>query len=163
MDVVFFNVTDNPKKISKSLKNGTAVAVNYHVETNQYSPILRVSYPDSQAFETNGFNYVKIVGTVTAVSEWEKRDKYFFITQSESIGKGLFNIHLKCDVLMTYKNEILNTQATVIRSSNNYNMYLNDGEYYKALPYPIMGCKEFPSGFGGYKILLSTFSKGVTQ
>lgn len=163
MEVVFFNVTDNPKKIAKSLKDGTAVAVNYHIETNQYSPVIRVSYPDAQAFETNGFNYVKIAGTASATSEWEKRDKYFFITNAESIGKGLFNIHLKCDVLMTYKKEILNTQATVIRSSNNYNMYLNDGEYYKALPYPIMGCKEFPSGFGGYKILLSTFSKGVTQ
>lgn len=155
MEVVFFNVTDNPKKISKSLKNGTALAVNYHVETNQYSPILRVSYPDTQEFETNGFNYVKIIGVENATSDWEKRDKYFFITQSESIGKGLFNIHLKCDVLMTYKTEILKQNVTIARCSDLSlaQLYANDNMYTK-LAYPQQDIYKFPQGFGVERILL---------
>ena len=155
MEVVFFNVTDNPKKISKSLKNGITLAVNYHVETNQYSPVLRVSYPDTQEFETNGFNYVKITGDENSTSDWEKRDKYFFITQSESVGKGLFNIDLKCDVLMTYKNEILKQNVTIARCSDLSlaQLYANDNMYTK-LAYPQQDIYKIPQGFGAERILL---------
>lgn len=155
MDVVFYNVTDNPKKISKSLKNGTAKEVNYHIETNQYSPVLRVSYSDAQEFETNGFNYVKITGDSNASSDWEKQDKYFFITQSESVGKGLFNIHLKCDVLMTYKAEILKQNVTIARCSDLSlaQLYANDNMYTK-MAYPQQDIYKFPQGFGAERILL---------
>ena len=155
MEVEFYNVTDNPKKISKSLKNGTAKSVNYHIETNQYSPVLRVSYSDTREFETNGFNYVKITGDSEASSEWEKRDKYFFISQSESIGKGLFNMHLKCDVLMTYKAEILKQTVTIARCSDLSlaQLYANDNMYTK-MAYPQQDIYKFPSGFGAERILL---------
>lgn len=155
MEVVFYNVTDNPKKISKSLKNGTTMEVNYHIETNQYSPVIRVSYSDTQEFETNGFNYVKITGVENATSDWEKRDKFFFISQSESIGKGLFNIHLKCDVLMTYKPEILKQNVTIARCSDLSlaQLYANDNMYTK-LAYPQQDIYKFPSGFGAERILL---------
>ena len=49
-------------------------------------------------------------------------------------------------VSIQIKNDILDSTAIIERSSSAYNMYLRD-DLYSAYGYPLIGCKEFPSGF----------------
>ena len=64
-------------------------------------------------------------------------------------------LKLRLDVLSSYQDEILASRANVARSASNYNLYLND-DFYNALAYPRIGCKEFAFGFSSsYTYLLN--------
>ena len=60
------------------------------------------------------------------VEEW---DKYFYINNIDLMPGGLYSLSMHVDVLMTYASEILNIPATIERSQNEYNPYINDGTY----------------------------------
>ena len=70
-----------------------------------------------------------------------------------NIGKGVFNVPMTLDLLEFYKSEILDSTAIIERSASAYNMYLRDN-LYNAYGYPLIGCKEFPSGFSNNYIYL---------
>lgn len=46
--------------------------------------------------------------------------KYYFISDKRILRNDLFEYTLKEDVLMTFKNELLNTQCEVIECQNNF-------------------------------------------
>ena len=46
--------------------------------------------------------------------------KYYFISDKKILRNDLFEYTLKEDVLMTFKNELLNTQCEVIECQNNF-------------------------------------------
>ena len=46
--------------------------------------------------------------------------KYYFISDKKILRSDLFEFTLKEDVLMTFKNELLNTQCEVIECQNNF-------------------------------------------
>ena len=54
--------------------------------------------------------------------------RYYYITSISSVRNHLWRLSLRVDVLMTYKDEILNQDALVYRSSNKYDPYQNDAE-----------------------------------
>ena len=47
-------------------------------------------------------------------------EKYYFISDKRILRNDLFEYTLKEDVLMTFKNELLNTQCEVIECQNNF-------------------------------------------
>lgn len=58
----------------------------------------------------SGFNY--------AIFEMDK-ERYFFIREIESLGGVMFKCHLELDVLETYKEDILNSNARYRRNLEN--------------------------------------------
>lgn len=72
--------------------------------------------------------------------------KYYFIKNVESYRTGLWRVSMHIDVLKTYASGILSSPAIVARSSNNFNMLLNDDHYY-CQENPYIFTKQFPSGF----------------
>lgn len=50
-----------------------------------------------------------------------KFKRYYFITSRKIIVDKLVKINCDCDLLMTFKNEILETVATSVESETNYN------------------------------------------
>ena len=50
-------------------------------------------------------------------------NRFYFVDSIESVNAKIFNLICSCDVLMTYKQEILNSNARVMRS-------LKTGDYY---------------------------------
>ena len=77
------------------------------------------------------------------------------INNIQNIGKGVWLVPMTLDLLELYKENILASTAIIERSSSAYNMYLRD-DLYSAYGYPLIGCKEFPSGFSNeYTYLLN--------
>lgn len=72
--------------------------------------------------------------------------RYYFIKNIDSYKTGLWSITMHCDVLHTYANGILASPAIAARSSNNFNMMLNDDHYFTQ-ENPHIFTKAFPSGF----------------
>ena len=62
------------------------------------------------------FNYVRI----------NAFNRYYFVDNIVSNRQGLWEISLICDVLMTYKDDILNSNAFISRSALNFNLGLSD-------------------------------------
>lgn len=55
-------------------------------------------------------------------------NRYYFINDRETFPNKIYTLHLECDVLMTYKEDILNSVATVARSPHS-NKYFDGGDY----------------------------------
>lgn len=75
----------------------------------------------SITFYFNGvpsFNYVYI----------QKFSRYYYVTAITNISNNLWRADLKCDVLMSFKNEILNLYCVIARQENSYNDNLIDSE-----------------------------------
>ena len=53
-------------------------------------------------------------------------NRYYFVTSLSSVSKNVWRMELNCDVLMTYKNEILLLSGVVGRQENDFNEFLVD-------------------------------------
>lgn len=152
MKVVFYNYTGANNVINKDLGSGTTINCNMQVATDQLQPHVRVTFNDSDTFNAFTYNYcIVTLGT--------KSYPYFIdVNNTKNIGKGIWVVPMSLDLLELYKTDILNSTAIIDRSSSNFNMYLRD-DIYQAFGYPIIGCKEFPSGFdNNYTYLLNVFN-----
>lgn len=80
-------------------------------------------------------------------------NRYYFITKIESVRTKLWRIYAHCDVLKTYAQGILNTEAVVARSESKYNLYLNDAMF-KVYSNPRLQIANFPNKFTGESYVL---------
>ena len=79
-----------------------------------YKPIIKIKKP-----LLNNCNYVYI----------EDFKRYYYITNKKSINTDVIELSLKCDVLMSFKNDILNSKGLIIKSENLINDYINSDIY----------------------------------
>lgn len=80
-------------------------------ETSLVSPIIRIA---TDVFKPCNYAYIGDFG------------RYYYITDIVSVRKGLWEISLSCDVLMTYRLGIKKAQAFVERNENTNNPYIID-------------------------------------
>lgn len=77
--------------------------------------------------------------------------RYYYITSCDITTGGRMIIHTRCDVLMTFRNEILSSSAWVLKadkttdSSDNYDMLHNDYPFRQ--DYDVMGLSTAESIF----------------
>lgn len=83
--------------------------------------------------------------------------RYYFITDIVSISNTLTEVHCHCDVLMSFREQILTNDGIVSRSENNWNLYLNDGSF-KVYANSIVLTKAFPSGFTDQSYIIAVAS-----
>ena len=76
----------------------------------------------------------------------EKFNRYYFINDIISIRHNLCEIHAHVDVLMSFKDEILQCQVICKRQQDLWNLYLDDGSF-QVFADRIVLTKAFPSGF----------------
>lgn len=80
-------------------------------------------------------------------------NRYYFITRIESVRTKLWRIYAHCDVLKTYSEGILGTEAVVSRSESRYNLLLNDSMF-KVYSNPRLQIANFPNKFTGESYVL---------
>lgn len=147
MQVTFYNYTGANNVINKALGDGATINCNMQVATDQLQPHVRVTFNDTDVFNAFTYNYCIVALGV-------KSYPYFIDVNSiKNIGKGVWDVPMTLDLLELYKTDILDSTAIIERSSSTYNMYLRDN-LYNAYGYPLIGCKEFPSGFSNNYIYL---------
>ena len=102
-------------KISKSPASVMSLTGTLREETDIINPEINVEYSGT----LTNVNYMYI-------SEFHR---YYFITKIESVRTGLWRIYAHCDVLKTYAEAILGTEAVIARSESDWNLYLNDSMF----------------------------------
>ena len=112
MNVTFKKYSGNPKKINKTFtQSWDTILVRPTDFVSDEQPQLILNY-DSNIY--NNANYAII------------DNEYYFITDHGTDTAERMVLTLEKDLLMTYRNQILNLDVIADRSSNLYNSYIND-------------------------------------
>ena len=104
-----YSNNDSTNTINKTLVFIIDIDVKFKEEVNIYSPSIMLKYDD-----LIDFNYLYI----------DKFKRYYFIEDVEVFPNKIYKLTLKCDVLMSFKDDILNSYGN-ITSQTNYNDYYN--------------------------------------
>lgn len=139
-----FNIVlmNNQEELNKITKNPTTVRTltgTLREETDIVDPEINVEFSGT----LTDCNYMYI----------QALSRYYFITKIESIRNGVWRIYAHCDVLKTYAEAILNTEAVVARSESKYNLLLNDSMF-KVYSNPRLQIANFPNKFTGESYVL---------
>lgn len=114
MQVNFYQISDNPKKIVKNLGDAIIKQVSPYNDCSVSNPALLLNY-DSSIIANNNYFYIP---------EW---DTYYFMNHDvRCLSGGRMIVSGYEDVLMSNANEILGLDVYVIKSEDNRNKYLND-------------------------------------
>lgn len=142
MKITLYNTTSEPQRVKKDLTLLTEIdeaKITSGVDLLSAKVILKRDI----VLDVNAINYVYI----------DAFKRYYFATVT--IENGFIILNCEVDVLYTYKNEILNLNATVTRNENLKNGYLVDKEY-EVYSYEQVVCKSFPQGLTNNSIILMT-------
>ena len=124
MNIDFFKISDDPKKVDKTLIYTGAgqtfvkhLSGSFKIDCNLMQPKLEVTY-DSGLVPAN---YVYI----------QEFSKYYFITEPPTLGSQRMLFSLKEDVLQTYATGIRSLRCLIERqeSKNRSNLYLPDRSF----------------------------------
>ena len=100
IDLILYSINDGDNVINKNLVNGVNVPIHLKQGFNIINPdiVLNGDY--------RGFNYAHIPSL----------NRFYFINNVEQLNLRLVKLNMACDVLETYKADILNSNARFKRN-----------------------------------------------
>lgn len=98
MKVEFYKTSDNPRTVNKTLQLIRTVDIIFRQAVDEQAPLIIISNEN-----VAGANYVKIPNF----------NRYYFISSVDNFTAGLVRLHLTTDLLMTYKDIILNSPVQI--------------------------------------------------
>ena len=114
MEITFYNNLPEKEKIGKTLKNKTTLTGFLKQVTSVINTVITVEMKNPSQY-----NYVHI----------HQFHRYYFINDMINVKNNLWEIHMKVDVLESFKTQIKANKAIVEKSeqSASSNEYFNDG------------------------------------
>ncbi len=91
MNVVFYNNLSNDNVVNKRLEEINALSFTFKENSNIINPSLILK-------NYEGGNYCHI----------DELERYYYVKDIDLLGNGLFKINCEIDVLMSYKDDIIN-------------------------------------------------------
>ena len=100
MTITLYTITDDPRKVGKTLGSGTSVTGELVLPTEMENPSIRLS---TSEVGTNNYVYIPAFG------------RYYFIVNKSFDNGGAIILHCRVDVLESFKTDIFNLRCNVIR------------------------------------------------
>lgn len=113
MRIELYKVESGLNHVNKVLGDPVSQPLRLKRDVNILNPVLTLR--EKEGFNYDGFNYCYI----------EELERYYFIDNVSRIHSKIVEISLTVDVLQTYKDEILNSNARFYRG-------IKTGDYYSA-------------------------------
>ena len=140
IDFKLYNTTSENNKIDKTLNNEYVTNIVIKDDTNILTPTvqLNIAYDNiinkkyKNKEKPENYCYIPLF------------NRYYFILSLINVSNSIFELQLKCDVLMSHKDEILNLSCVINRSTSNYNSYFVDNEL-SCYNNPRIQTKVFPN------------------
>lgn len=98
MQVDFYTTSDNVNTVNKTLKLNKSINIIFRQAVNEAKPFIIMNKNN-----LTGSNYVGI----------KTFNRYYFISNVDNYTSNLVRIDLTCDLLMTYKDIILNSPVLI--------------------------------------------------
>lgn len=109
MQIKLYNTTDDNIKVNKTLSDEVVYNIKLKAETSIIEPTIILQ---TENYITSNYAYI------------EHFNRYYYIENIVVFPNNIYNISLRCDVLMSYKDDILNSYA-YIEQQTNVNEYYN--------------------------------------
>lgn len=111
MDIILYTINDSDNTINKTLVDGLTVPINLKRSVNIVSPSIILA--DVLGVDLTAYNYASIPAL----------GRFYFIETIQNVNGRIFSLEMACDVLETYKADILAARARFTRNIKN-------GDYY---------------------------------
>lgn len=111
MQIKLYNTSSERNRLSKVLTGEVNVTGYLSEDTDVLNPTITVGYNTSLL--SKNYCYIADFG------------RYYFITGFTIINQEIV-LFLHVDVLMTYKDDIKNSKARIVRSASNFDEYIID-------------------------------------
>ena len=98
MDIVLYKNNSEKNKIIKNLSNIYTLSGTLRNESNVVNPTIVINIDNPTSYN---YAYIPMFG------------RYYFITDYVSMRTGIWQINLKSDVLMSFRESILNSYALI--------------------------------------------------
>lgn len=147
MTITLYNNSSESINISKDISEIVTLTGNLRESSSIMSP--SILFQDISIDQITQCNYAYIADF----------KRYYFITEAVLERSNLVRLNMRCDVLMTYADQIKANTGVIARQENNWNLYLNDGVF-KVYQNPIIKTQLFPNGFTGESFVLAIAGAG---
>ena len=141
MTITLYNNISEYNAVNKSITELTTLTGTLREESSIIDPVITISDIDDYI---SSVNYAYIPDF----------NRYYFITNIESVRDNLWRISFHVDVLYTYRAEIKSNHAIIERNEDQYDLKLNDG-LFKTQQNPRIAQFSFPSGFNTWNFVLA--------
>lgn len=132
LQLMLYQNSSSNTRIDKSVSHlHTYSTLTLKEPTSIQSPTIRLSASDTNVVKGN-YAYIP------------KFDRFYYVTDVRSLPGGLWELDLRCDVLMSFREEIVNNTVLFNHSEDKYNLYLNDGTL-QIDSRPKLKLKRFPN------------------
>ena len=111
MLLTLYKTESAPNVIGKELTDSLSITINLKASTNVIDPEILLSA--RSAVDYFVYNYAHI----------DSLNRYYFIDNVEVLNGNITRLVLRCDVLETYKNSVLNSNC-------RYKRKVKDGDYF---------------------------------
>ena len=141
MEVILYKNKSSHNTINKVLEEIKRINIVFKQDFNLLNSVLVIKSPNLL-----NANYLYIPNL----------NRYYFINNQEIISKNVINVYIEVDVLESFKDDILNSEA-LIKSSTDYNKYYDDGTYLNEIDKEITNYKSNVTiDYSKPKLILST-------
>lgn len=143
---MLYTTQDEDRVINKTLGHKYTIEIDFKDSTNLMNPMISLFEEESVDLQSVNYAYIP---------EFER---YYFIRNVNVTSGGIYYLLLECDVLETYKEEILASKAEITRGikDNDYRAIAPSSEVRKEVD-----IYEYTKGFtGDSSIILTTVGKG---
>lgn len=129
---LYYNMSEN-SQLNKSLTTYNSYNIAFKNSVSEMNPVIIL-----EADNLSDVNYAYIAYT----------KRYYYITDKIMISNNIWEIHLKTDVLMSFKDGIRNSNGILVKTENSAyeQLDLNDGSFVN-LERTFIEIKPFPNGF----------------
>ena len=141
MTIVLYTNTAEINAVDKSLSELATLTGTLREQSSIIDPVIMISNIDNYV---GSMNYAYI-------SDF---NRYYFITNIESVRNNLWKVSFHVDVLYTYNSEIRANSAIIERNESEYDLKLNDG-LFRTQQNPRIAQYPFPSGFNKWDYVLA--------
>ena len=115
MNIQLCSNTSEKNKINKAITNGITLSGSLKNESNIVNPSITINIDNPTIY-----NYAYIPDF----------NRYYFITNYISLRTGIWQINLKSDVLMSFKDSILSSEVLINKTeTNGKNNYLSGSNW----------------------------------
>lgn len=147
MTVNFIKNLSENNRVDKDISSVIDLEGQLRDDCDLINPVIRVS--GNYNAQLSEINYAYI----------PEFKRYYFVTDVNIFRNGVYDFMLSVDVLMSFKDSILQQSAIIARQENEWNLNLNDDEF-KIYQNPIIKTKLFPTGFTEEAYILAVAGAG---
>lgn len=107
MELILYLNNDSDNTINKTLVNDLAININLKREVNITTPSIVLASIEGVNFNDYNYAYIPELG------------RFYFVKNINNTNNRVWVLELECDVIETYKSDILNSNARFRRNIKN--------------------------------------------